>query len=269
MLGDSTSPLRCSKLAALVKCSMRIHLLSLNDNEDDEGGTPAQTGSLTHAGVAEFHKTQGKTLDFRRKAAWDAIAANRAKFPLADGDEVRLFITPYMEDPRNIHAECVAVEERVDFTLPPHPCDESKQLIYVQGTYDQIRMSNNVPIVYDLKTGKKTGVEMLADYAVQLAAYAYGAAQQERFKGVTKAYVIRNYSYRARSAVMPSPQGVFWSAPFDSREQIELILENVRMHVGLYRNGEINFGPGPHCTYCEFGGLVGCLQEYQSKHLKA
>lgn len=233
------------------------------DDTDREGGQPAQTGSLVHAGVAAFHKQKGG-LDTRKKAAWDAIAANRAKFPLADEDETRLFITPYMNDPRNINARFAlmpdgseAIEKKVDFTLPPHALDPTGELIYVQGTYDQVRLNDfSLPIVCDCKFGKISGLQMIHDYAVQIAAYTHGARQV--WPNLQPGKIIRGYGYRTRDAMLPSPNGVFWSLPF-SFEDIDLLLENVRLHVALVRMGDVQLNPGPHCSYCEFEGLTGCI----------
>lgn len=288
MLGDKDRPFRCSKLAALVKCSMRIHLMEYLE-VDDEGREAAQNGSLTHVGVAEFHITPG-TLEERKRAAWDAIASHATKFPLADENEVRLFITPYMNDPRNIHAKffnydrmphennegthTLSVERQLDFTLPPHPMDTTQKPIFIQGTYDQVRQDGNGrPVLYDLKTGKPSGWEMMHDYAIQMAAYVYGCRTSiPLFNSIKSGFIIRNHGYRTRENKGDQPDGVFFSTPFHTSEQVESILENVRLHVALWRNGEVNFGPGPHCTYCDFGGLTGCLprwEEVQQLQLKA
>jgi hypothetical protein len=249
---------------------------------DDEGGPAAQIGSLTHAGVAEFHRHPGNLLK-RKKAAWDAIKTHADKFPLADPDEVRLFITPYMDDPRNQEAkiwvqplqgkdgrfrDTPMVEEEVYFTLPPHPLDPTGEPIHVWGHLDQIRDINGVPKVVDLKTGKKTGWELIHDHAIQISAYCFGA-RQLGIKGCQPGPIIRAYGYRtteAREQKLLSPDGVFFNSPV-SWDDVELILENVRMHVGLMRAGHIQFGPGPHCTFCEFGGLSGCLQRYKDSEL--
>lgn len=266
------NPIRCSKLASIGRCSMRVYMISILDCEDGEGGESAQTGSVVHAGVAAFHLAEGG-LKVREKAAWDAIAKARTTFPLADETEVRLFITPYMNDMRNITAkfatwidpsdkqEKPCIEMPVEFTLPPHPFDKTKQTIYVNGHLDYIRLVNGFHYVDDLKTGKVSGWQMLHDYAVQLAAYTYGARQL----GVTKAIpgrIIRAMGYRTRADKGASPDGVFWSLPFTWND-VETLLENVRLHVALVRNGDVQFQPGPHCTYCEFGGLQGCLNKWK------
>lgn len=258
MFAGKQNPIRCSKLAHIAKCSARIYMLMLTGDEDDEGGPAAQTGSLTHAGVAAFHDNKSRLLSVRKGAAWEAIANAAPKFPLAEQDEVRLFITPYMDDPRNINAVILAVEQKVEFTLPPHDLDPTGELIYVEGTLDQIRKWPNrpKPCIDDLKTGKKTGWEMIHDYATQIAAYTH-AARQCGFPDVEPGHVIRNYAYRVRGAAKPSPDGVFWAMPFKWNDVSDL-LETVRLGVALIRMGIYNFNPGPHCTFCEFGGLTGC-----------
>lgn len=268
MFADKNHPLRCSQLASIPRCSGRIWLLDYLDCRDSEGGEAAQNGSLTHCGVAEFHKTEGR-LDTRVKAAWDAIAANRAKFPLADTNEVKLFLTPYVADPRNIDAVFarmpdgkLAVEQQVDFSLAPHELDPTGLPIYIQGTFDQVRLTERgIPYVCDLKTGKISGLQMIHDYSVQLAAYTYGARQI--WVNAIPGKIIRAHGYRVRDAVLPSPNGVFWTLPFDYSD-IDILLENVRLHVALVRMGNVQFNPGPHCTYCEFGGLTGCLPRIKS-----
>lgn len=256
------NPIRCSKLAAICKCSARLYMLNISD-EDELGGPPAQTGSLTHEGVAEFHRQQGKSLDFRKGAAWEAIQKAAEKFPLADADEVRLLLTPYMNDPRNINANCLKVEWEIDFTLPPHELDDYRTPIYVTGHIDQVRMgANNLPRVDDYKTGKKTGWEMIHDYAIQLAAYTYGA-REKGFPLAEPGYIIRGMGYRTRTVLSTSPDGVFFAAPFGS-ESLTSILESVRLHVAIVRKGYVTLGPGPHCTYCEHGGLTNCAPKLNS-----
>jgi hypothetical protein len=284
---DPAKPLRCSKLGEFAKCTMRLYLVSeLLSEREDEGGAAAQNGSLTHVGVAEFHRLQAKSLAERKKAAWDAILASQAKFPLSDETEVRLFITPYMDDPRNINANVIAVEQEIRFNLPPHELDETGLPIYCKGTLDQLRLINNVAYVYDLKTGKRTGIEMIHDYATQMAAYTHAVREVGRgratlhfdngsicratddgedwrqWQNAEPGCIIRNYGYRVRGANLPSPDGVFYQPPFDST-MLDDIMDAVRLNIALVRNGYVNFGPGGWCSYCEFGGLTGCVHQFK------
>lgn len=56
----------------------------------------------------------------------------------------------------------------------------------------------------------------------------------------------------------PSPEGVFLSMPFSDKD-LEILLDNVRLHVALMRMGDIQLQPGPHCTFCEHDGLTNCV----------
>lgn len=281
MIGDKDHPLRSSKLAALCKCSMRIYLLGdIVDDEDDLGGEAAQIGSLTHKGVAEFHRVT-KSLAERKKAAFDAIRDNAANFPLADLNECRLNLQPYIDDPRNQNAEILhhevlnaetgkreltpMIEYQAKFTLPPHPIDETGQPIHCTGTWDQVRIVNRIPMIHDLKTGKISAFQMIHDYTIQLCAYAYGA-RQIGITGCQPGKLIRSMGYRARAAELPSPIGVFIDMP--PWKMVEHILENVRFNVALYRNGNVNWNTGPHCTYCEHGGIFDCYEKFEMLQLK-
>ncbi len=265
--GDKNNPLRCSKLAHMVKCTARIYMLEAAADEDDAGGEAAQNGSLTHVGVAAFHKHRGKLLD-RKAEAWEAIKNAAGMFPLAQTQEVRLFLTPYMDDPRNQERKIArnkdgveGIEIEVAFTLPPHPFDKTKEPIYVTGRIDQIWDEGGTQPVSDLKTGKKTAWEMIHDHAIQLAAYVLGA-RQYGFVNAVPGRIIRNYSYRVRGCALPSPDGVFLALPFQFKH-IEYILEPVRRTVAMIRNGYVDVSPGPHCTFCEHGGLANCIPKLE------
>jgi hypothetical protein len=171
-----------------------------------------------------------------------------------------------MDDPRNINAVMLAVEQEINFTIPPHALDPTGESIYVWGHLDQIRVVNNEERVDDLKTGKKTGWEMIHDYAIQLAAYTYGA-RQNGWPNAKPGRIIRNRGYRTRENKGVSPDGVFFDAPFGVKH-LDLILEPVRIEVALIRMGYTKFGTGPHCTYCEFNGLPGCLDHWQKLELR-
>lgn len=242
------------------------------DSEDSEGGPAAQTGSLMHVGAAEFHTAKGN-FEQKVRAAWQAIANARDKFPLADPDEVRLFLTPYMNDLRNQRAAFAtikhgpragepAVEMQVEFTLQPHSLDPIKEPIHVQGTLDQIRIDERGRYcVHDIKTGKPTAWHMIHDYAVQQAAYTYAAMQTYPEKQWVSPKLIRCYGYRERNAVLPCPDGVFVSIPY-TVEHIPVLLDTVALGVALVRMGEVHANPGSHCTYCELEGILGCMRRF-------
>lgn len=281
-LGTKEHPLRCSRLHLLVKCSMQQFL---TDESEDEGGPAAQTGSVVHAGIAEFHRNKDKPLDIRIKKGWDAIAKAMVEFPEAEESEVRLFFTPYVKDHRNINLDIpqwidgeLAIEKQIDFTLPPHEIDETGSLIHIQGTFDYIAIEDGIPTLHDIKTGKRTLWEMIHDYAFQICAYTFGinqmCMQQSKkdsnvlFDRIKPGKIIRVMGYRTKSKNIfdTSPDGVYISLPYRNMKHCEWLLETVRLNVALYRNGYINFGPGYWCTYCPQQGLSGCIDAYE-QHL--
>jgi hypothetical protein len=259
LFGGPESPLRPSQLDKLVKCSV-WPILMIGEPEDG-GGKAAQTGSAVHEAVAAYHLEPD--LSKRIQAGQTALAAALPKFPLADSTEARLFLTPYMADPRNLYTRVVAVEQRVGLTLPPHPTDPTGAPIVVRGTLDQIREENGRLVVCDLKTGSPSGWQMVHDYAYQQSAYVL-AARASGFPEAEPGYLIRCQGYRARTAALPSPDGVYWWCSW-SVDDCHLLLERVRLEVARIRSGEVQFGAGPHCSYCPHGGLQGCIPRAKEK----
>ena len=254
-------PIRCSYLRWIASCTVRA-ALDFTEETPDEGGAAAQIGSLTHKGVEAFHLTTGPQAK-RFAAAMEAMRRFLPDYPLADFDEARLNLTPYCADPRNQAAEIIAIEREIRFQLTPHPIDATKQLIYVKGTLDQLRRENGKLLVCDLKTGQPSGYQMVHDYAYQMAGYVIGA-RQNGFPEAEPGYIIRTRAYRERSAILPSPAGVYWHLPFTA-EKCEWLLDAVRLNVALIRMGLVNYGTGPHCTYCTHKGLEGCLAKSEQK----
>jgi hypothetical protein len=253
--GTAAHPLRPSALIWLARCPVKC---VLDEHVNDEGGPAAQTGSLVHKGVEAFHlePDTGKKV----AAAIAAMQSAAGKFPLACPKEARLYLDPYLLDPRNAHAEVVAVELKVTLTLPPHRLDPTGQPVHVRGTLDQIRRENGRLRVWDYKTGTKlSGWEMLHDYAYQQAAYTL-AARQSGFPDVEPGGIIRGYGYRVRGAKLPAADGVFWDMPFDVTGA-EYLMDRIRLQVALIRSGEVDFGPGTYCGYCPQKGLDTCTAE--------
>ncbi|AMV28825.1 PD-(D/E)XK nuclease superfamily protein [Gemmata sp. SH-PL17] len=258
MLGSADKPLRPSALAWLIKCPVKVVLML---DELDEGGPAAQTGSMVHAGVEAFHAEPDATK--RVAAAVAAMHGAAGKFPLADPTEARLYLEPYLLDPRNENAAVVALEHKVALVLPPHDLDPTGLPIHIRGTLDQIRDENGRLLVCDLKTGQTTGWQMIHDYAYQQAAYVL-AARASGFPAAEPGYLIRAYGYRARGAKLPSPDGVQWWLPLDVAACVAL-MDRVRLQIALIRRGEIDYGPGTHCTFCPLKGLDSCVPKANTK----
>lgn len=258
-------PIRPSKTDRIKNCRV-FGVLSMFDPDDDLGGDAAQTGTVVHKGVAAFHLEP----DQNRKvqAALDAIESCLPEFPQADPSEIRLFMTPYMADERNIYAKFAvdmqgkqAIEYPITCRLEPHHLDPTGQKIVIKGTLDQIRWDDrqNGYVDWDLKTGKPTGFEMIHRYMLQQASYSIGA-NQAGFN-VVGAGIIRAHDYRKRGG----PGEVFWSIPLSMRG-LTAMLDALRLQVALIRMGEIDFGPGFECGYCQYGGVQGCLPQIEEKY---
>lgn|GEM_PF-6891462 len=252
--GSAANPLRPSSLDALVSCRLRSVLLMLGECSDTSGAA-ADTGSLTHLGVAAYH------LEESVQAGLDAMSSGLSRFPKADPDDARLFYTAYTTDPRNAHkaAGVIAIEQKVRCVLPAHELDPTGEDIVIEGTLDQIRRDPfGVKRVWDLKTGKKDAYGYMAEYAMQQAAYVLGAVQSID-ESIQPGGLIVAYGWR-RKGVDPktSPGGVFWNYTH-SADDCLLILDDVRLAVALIRRGDVAPGPGPLCSYCPAGGLSNCL----------
>lgn len=251
--------LRPSALDKLVKCPVWTLLMYWQD--EDAGGAAAQAGSLVHEAVAAFHRetSSGK----KAQAGLDVLQAGLPRFPLADPADARRHFTLYAADPRNVTADIVAVEHPVALILPPHPTDPTKQPVHIRGTLDQLRRVDGRLLVDDLKTGQPSGWEMVHSYAFQMAAYTL-AARVSGFPDAIPGRIIRTWGYRTRSAVLPSPEGVFWHLPL-TVARCEALMERVRLEVARIRSGEVHFGPGVHCTFCPHGGLDRCEPEVSGR----
>ncbi len=258
LIGTADAFLRPSALDKLVKCQV-WHVMT--QGEDDEGGAPAQTGSLVHAAIAAFHQTTDEAK--KLQAAIEAIGLNSPKFPLADLNETRLFLTPYLADPRNAKANVIACERPVSLTLDPHPLDPTKQPIIIKGTLDQIRLSPAREYVSDYKSGTPTGWAMIHDYAYQQAAYLL-AARDSGYPNVASAEIIRGRGYRTKGVSVQQPDGVYWQMPF-TVDQAWGLMSRVQLAIATLRMGYVEYGPGPQCVYCPLGGLDSCQQKAGKK----
>lgn len=240
--GSSAHPLRASGLGKLIQCPLRAVLMYLSEYSDTSGKA-ADTGSLVHAGAEAFHRT--KSLPAALKAMRDA----QGRFPSGDIKDAALSLTPYCNDPRNAQAEVTHVELNVRFTLGD---------IHVTGTLDQIRRGPDGLELWDIKTGERFDAwEMSHEHAIQLAAYCVGASQ---LLGTTvhPGGIIRTRGYRVRGAELPSPNGVFVSAPFRVGD-CDSLLRQVRYTVAAIRRGDVGLNPGSHCMWCPAKSIAECV----------
>lgn len=250
----ANAPLRISSLPSLVTCPMRAVLLDAG-LLDDESGAAAQTGSLLHAFVASWH-AHGNDVE-------GALATTqREPFPLADTGKAEAWFRAYSADPRNRDCRIVAIEQSVTLALPCADHDDTGLPVAFRGTLDQIREEDGGFRVYDLKTGRASGLSMLDSYAFQLVAYSRAAAG---FLGIDPARmlspgVIRLQGYDVKG-VDPAlrPPGVFYVSPF-AAARCEMLLDEIRNIVADIRSGRVDVRPGGHCSFmCPARGLQNCL----------
>lgn len=181
-------------------------------------------------------------------------------FPQADFEQAEKYLAAYTADPRNAPEEVLAVEVKVQCSLPPHPYDPTGKPVYLSGTLDQIRKG---PSVWDYKTGEYQGPEMLSHFLPQLAGYALAGASI--YPGLSAGGIIRGRGYHRRrikgqAPIDPAdaPPGIFFEAGMN-QETCEVILAYVRFVVAGIRRGEVLLGPGDYCVrQCPFGGVGSC-----------
>lgn len=242
-------PLRASILPLLVRCPMAV-IIKLYGGVD-ESGPAADTGSAVHCAVAAFHREARK--DFQRSL--EIMKERGTKYPLADLKQAEMLFRYYFNDERNKTAQVVLCEEEITFRLSPAETDPTQKEILIQGTLDQVREENGVLTVWDIKTGKPPGVDMLSDYALQLAAYQHGAAQRLD-RRVARSGILRTGDY---------PTGpVFYEAPWTDAH-LEALLSSVRSRVADIRAGRVGIAPNSRdCRYCVgVGQCTTLVKRYQ------
>lgn len=224
---------------------------------EDTSGPAADTGSAMHAAVAEWHKTN-------RKSVRDAINAMRSRlieFPAADLPDAELQFQCYADDPRN-HITPIIIEHKLTFKLDPATEDPTGQPITVIGTVDQVREEDGVLKIWDLKSSKKMGFDILVTSLLQVTAYALGATQLLG-KCVHPGGIIRTRGYiTGGTARQASPMGVFYHA-FWSFYDAPALLASVQHAVAAVRMGRITLMPGEYCRWCPSLSPEKCLPSLQ------
>jgi flagellar hook-basal body complex protein FliE len=259
-------PLRSSKLPQLAACTLTT-IVSMLNADDEEAGQPADTGSALHKAIEEWHKN-GQDAE----KAVTAMKRGMPKYPKADLADAADMFRAYVLDPRNINAEIVTAEEKIEINLNPSPIDPTKKEIVILGTLDQIRRMGGALYLWDVKSSQRPGDYQKRNYALQLAAYSLGGTillgQQ-----VNPGGIIRTRQYqRKRPPVDPrtEPDGVFIPVDFNY-DDIDGMLDIIRQKVALVRMG--HYSTTPHvdwCGYCRLGlnncnSLLKAMKEAQTK----
>lgn len=256
-IGTEEFPLRASSLQMLVRCPLRA-LLMLAQMAEDQSGPAADTGSTVHGGVASWHKTQDaeEALRVMRSLAM-------AEHPLADIEDAESQFLAYALDPRNKNAKLALVEQKVSFDLAPATWDSTGKPIRIIGTLDQGRIGlDGVVEVWDVKTSKKGGAQLLNEHAIQVAAYVIGMELHLK-RPCRPGGIIRTRTYQKRGVdPRSSPDEVFWELAW-KRSHCDRLMDGVRNAVAMVRRGEVFPGPGEWCTWCPARGLDFCLPMYE------
>ncbi len=232
---------RISQLPTLRRCPG----LALIQMTYPNSSKAADTGSAAHKLIEYHHK--GYSVP-------DSIAATTllsyTDFPQADLTQAAKWAGKYLEDPRNRGGTVIAdyLEIEVSATLGGDT---------LTGHVDQIRREHGQLYVWDVKTGREEGSDMVRTYALQIAAYAV-AATETLGEPVLPGGIIHLRDYTKRS-----PGGVFYHAGW-SLDGCRRILERGASNViARINSGDVRISPGPHCGYCPAGGPPNCIDEIE------
>lgn len=151
--------------------------------DDREGGEAAQTGTAAGFMIEQYHLGCDAREAMERaqlaKDQPDAREGGRHAFPRADMTLAERMFKGYADDPRNdrelVRAD--SLEARVKVLLKPDSRDPTGMPIHIRGHLDQVRWSPAMKRweLWDVKSGKPGGLQMLFEHCWQLCAYSLGA----------------------------------------------------------------------------------------------
>lgn len=257
---------RVSSLPMVAKCPglpvSRKHM-------GDEVGSAAHTGSAVGRVIELWHRfgEESGALEEALRQAQSPQEVEVGDYRLADWDTVRGWARFYAEDPRNQYGVVVAdmQEAEVRYTLPVWlPSDEDAptgEPVELVGHVDQIRRDRAGNLtVWDLKSGKAQGEEMVYAYALQLAAYSL-AATETLGETVLPGGIIRLRGYDSKRPKECPPDGrrVFFETPW-SLDACRALLDTVSATIEEVRRGVVRLQPGDHCRFCPAGGPGQCYR---------
>lgn len=253
--GTEDYPLHCSGLYPFVCCPWRTVMRYLFDT-DDEGGVAGDTGSAMHRAAAAMHtgKDAAESLE--------AMQGDLAKYPLADLQDAAAMFLSYTSDDRNRGATFLLIEKKVAFTIAPAEDDPTQAPIQVVGTLDQVRLTDGVPRLWDIKTSKKDPLTLLHKHQMQLAAYCIGASIVLG-KIVQPGGILCPRRYKAAN---PSSSPVFYHASWTFDDIVRILLP-VRRRVAEVRRGALYHVPNDGCDWCIGKSPDVCLPKLKSLEL--
>ena len=252
---------RASSLATLASCPGLFYA----QGEGGMGGrsAAANTGSAVGRAIELAHA--GALLD---DALRSVTAEAPERWPAADLEQVAKWAFAYCCDPRNgphspygtvVPGSC---EREVECDLPASPGDPSGEPFRVVGHLDQLRRDPQGRLrVWDVKSGRPGGQELVLQYAWQLAAYAL-ASTATVGETVLPGGIIRLRGYDKVPYMDPAARehaevaAVFYPVQW-SLDDCRNMLLSAAGELGRVRAGYIHLRPGLHCLYCPVGGAAG------------
>lgn len=241
---------RASSLSNLSQCPGFHVLRSGPKTEGGSGSAAADSGSAVGRLIELWHNG-GEGADAFEQAVYQTSIERDAKFAAADMDLVKSWALAYVADPRNrgvvVKGSC---EMDVSVTLPADPDDPGGPITF-PGHIDQLRRDSHGTLrLWDIKSGKPEGREMLKSYAWQLACYA-AAVEATLHEPCLVGGIIRLRGYiRERGGpVAPAEANVHYHAVW-TREEHLAMLETPVWLIGHIRRGVVPLMPGTHCNWC-------------------
>jgi len=243
--GTKEWPVHPSGARVLIMCPWRIVMPYLGlVPEDDSSGQAADTGSAMHKAAELFHKGASVA---------EAIVGMREqvrKYPLAVLAEAAQMFLGYSCDSRNRDANLVLCEEPLAFSIEAAPDDPTGERIEVVATTDQVRFDGYRYKCYDIKTSKRSPVEVMSESWYQMGLYCVGASIKLG-KLVEPGGLIMPRNYKP--GVDPSSAPVFYLFNYKAAWIDELVWP-LRRAVADVRRGAIHHFPDPNgCKYCHQG----------------
>lgn len=246
---SASCPLRISQIPKFMRCSMSL----LFDVDESERGVASQTGTALHALVEQYHRSNDLT------KVLGLINDYKSKFPSANLDECERMLTAYANDRRNNEGNVITIEEEIGIEIetPKGPN------IVLTGHIDQIRRIDGRLCVWDIKTSKLSGSQILFDYAYQLALYAFAATHfYGEPVGVGGVILPRKYLEKKNQG-LESPDEVFFHSTL-SNSDIETMVYLVFEKIQRFRELSFDLMPSVFCDWCGAKTPVVCLNKYRA-----
>lgn len=221
----------------------------------EPGGDAAQTGSIVHAGIAEWEKNGNKALP----AIQLMNKEHRSEYKQGDIAEALRLFQKYVERCKSDQkGKSKFVEQKLKFSYPCSKIDETKEPLIIMGTVDLVKELTDRYNVVDHKSGRMYGDDMAKSYSPQIAAYVYGSWINllKKTKRPVRGYITRLQDLVRRDLPF------YWDTHIDLDRAVH-ILDSVAHRIALLRMGIIDSTPGKFCDWCgmgEYASEASCIE---------